>query len=122
MARHENHKIRLSSFARSAVRSAITNSTGWEDYRKRTGVSIARMGRDDCLKAAATLGIDVGRILRRVEREAKRAQQVGRRDGPPLASARTPLPPRPVKAVAGGESVSVDRDLFSGHPIILIGA
>lgn len=113
--------IQLPAKTRAEVRRAICNSVGWKAYRKRTGVSIAHMTRDDVLKAARALGINVNRILRLTGRaKTPRGIQIGHRDGPPLGAASVTSAKPPTVDRGKANLVQVDRDLFSGEPILIV--
>lgn len=57
--------IRVTSEARSALRTAIKNASGWTSaFRNRHGFSFATMSRTDYFKAAELLGLDAEAIIK----------------------------------------------------------
>jgi MoxR-like ATPase len=52
----------ISAEARKAIRAAIIAHPKWDDYRKANNLSLASMVRDDYLRAAAALNVDVPTI------------------------------------------------------------
>lgn len=55
--------MKLSASARIALRSAITNHSGWDALRRDMKLSLATMMRDDYLACARALGIDVPALI-----------------------------------------------------------
>lgn len=79
MSQNEIFQGAISAEARKAIRTAIVGHAKWDDYRKANNLSLASMVRDDYLRAAHALGVDVpaiaaehgtGRAMQNRSREA----------------------------------------------------